>query len=301
MPYSPQSYQPLKTAKEVASDFGYTLDYVSRLARLGSIAGEKREGVWWVDPASLEAFLLDVHSKREQRRRELSKTRHKEYRMFQRAQRYVRNRSSSIGRFAGVFSHTIVASAGIFVFLFSFIFGYTFSSIAPKNPADWRMAPGAFIYTLSYDLFSGYLSLVTSHTYLTATIVHTPSYDDFTAHLATLWIDRSLIAKELYFKRNLVQARLAGAYERVGSLLHKNISSGLSWYYHAGIKNSAAGLTGGAEWFRTSVTTGVVSTHDAVAVSSAQTASILFSESKEVMGVYIDFLKNKLKEYIPEF
>lgn len=54
-------------AKEVAELVGYTPDYVSRLAREGKVAAERRSRGWFVDPESVKLFLLTAEKKKRSR------------------------------------------------------------------------------------------------------------------------------------------------------------------------------------------------------------------------------------------
>jgi hypothetical protein len=56
-------------------------DYVSRLARSGLIAGRQVEGLWYVNLASLQAFVADQERQKEIWRAELAQQRREEQRL----------------------------------------------------------------------------------------------------------------------------------------------------------------------------------------------------------------------------
>lgn len=59
----------------IASDFGYSLDYISRLAREGRVEATRVGKKWFVNPDSVERFTEDSKLKKAQINAELSATR----------------------------------------------------------------------------------------------------------------------------------------------------------------------------------------------------------------------------------
>jgi hypothetical protein len=52
-------------SRDAAHAVNFASDYVSRLARAGVIAGKLVNGVWFVDPASLQAFIAEQEHQKE--------------------------------------------------------------------------------------------------------------------------------------------------------------------------------------------------------------------------------------------
>jgi excisionase family DNA binding protein len=48
------------TTKEASDLSGYNLEYIRRMIRRGVIAAEKRGRDWWVDRASIEAYVREM-------------------------------------------------------------------------------------------------------------------------------------------------------------------------------------------------------------------------------------------------
>lgn len=68
------------SSKEASERFGYTPDYVSKLAREGKVRGHKSGHAWFVDPESLEVFIREVVVQEQRRVEELHRARVEEYR-----------------------------------------------------------------------------------------------------------------------------------------------------------------------------------------------------------------------------
>jgi len=106
-------------------EFGYTGDYITRLAREGKIRGEKKSGKWFVEYASLEKFVEQVRIEKERRSRELQRERLKEQRQFAQSkpqktvvadntsEHVVRETELHRGSFAAVLRTFAVSCAGI--------------------------------------------------------------------------------------------------------------------------------------------------------------------------------------------
>ncbi len=67
------------TAAAAASSAGYTNDYVARLCREGKVEGRMVGKTWHVEEDSFFHFVLEANQQKEKRKKELSRTRKKEY------------------------------------------------------------------------------------------------------------------------------------------------------------------------------------------------------------------------------
>ena len=67
------------SAADAGQQFGYTSDYVSKLAREGKINGKKIGNAWFVEERSLSSFIVSKKKQEEERRQELRRQRQEEY------------------------------------------------------------------------------------------------------------------------------------------------------------------------------------------------------------------------------
>lgn len=74
------TYEP---SSVVAKRFGYTLDYVSRLARQGKVDATRVGRQWFVEEGSLRAFVLESDSRKKATREQLRRERKHEHQEFQ--------------------------------------------------------------------------------------------------------------------------------------------------------------------------------------------------------------------------
>jgi hypothetical protein len=74
------SKENLITTKSAGEIFGYTSDYIARLARAGKIVGERVGNTWLVDKDSIALFLEKSNEKKSSRAQALSREREVEYR-----------------------------------------------------------------------------------------------------------------------------------------------------------------------------------------------------------------------------
>lgn len=66
----------------LAREFGYTLDYVSRLAREEKVEATRVGRVWFVEPSSLSFFVESAKEKKESARKQLKVERREEHRAY---------------------------------------------------------------------------------------------------------------------------------------------------------------------------------------------------------------------------
>ena len=69
----------LISAKEAAKRFGYSPDYVAKLARKQDVVGRRVGHAWFVDPSSLEVYASLSDQEKAERAVELAHVRHSEY------------------------------------------------------------------------------------------------------------------------------------------------------------------------------------------------------------------------------
>jgi hypothetical protein len=72
---SQKKYYP---SSAIASDFGYSVDYVSKLVREGKVAGERVGRQWYVDRQAFAQYVDEAEFQKEQRKEELSAERKRE-------------------------------------------------------------------------------------------------------------------------------------------------------------------------------------------------------------------------------
>ena len=272
----PNNFLELRPAKEVAAEFGYTADYVSKLAREGKIVGQKVNGSWLVQEASLRIFFDQVQAEKEARKRELSDMRHEEYRMSQATA--APKPASSRNIFAVTFARTVAAAVGAFVFLFSFTVGYSLSATVVSSITDTvaarYLSSGELLNDFSSSLFTGYI------TFIEHTLPNTPiAYEQFTDHLASLWIDRELVMEELDADRHALQSSLLHAYSALGVNVRNAVTTSLSWYEESVVHVLASGIGSSAEWLQTSGTNGAFEVRNTAVegVSRAALGAVSFS------------------------
>ncbi|MFA5998243.1 MAG: tail fiber domain-containing protein [Candidatus Paceibacterota bacterium] len=75
-----KEFPGLISAKEASKKYGYSADYLARLARSGEVRGSQVGRTWLVDQSSLDSFLKLQEERREARARELARAREREYR-----------------------------------------------------------------------------------------------------------------------------------------------------------------------------------------------------------------------------
>ena len=68
-------------SRDAARSVNLALDYVSRLAREGSIAGERVSGIWFVDLMSLKKFIEEQDRQKQIWRARLAEMRREEQRL----------------------------------------------------------------------------------------------------------------------------------------------------------------------------------------------------------------------------
>ncbi|MFQ5541059.1 MAG: hypothetical protein ACE5F4_02335, partial [Candidatus Paceibacteria bacterium] len=206
------------SVKKVAARFGYTADYVSRLAREGKIAGEKVDGVWFVDPASLAAFVEEAEKEKQLWREYLRDERHQEYEEA--------SQPPTPSRMV-VFARTLAATLGAFVFILSFAFGYGLVNGGVEAGKD--IVRHAYIGAgeFTYGAPGSFLAW----------------HDRLSNHLADLWIDRDLIAGELAADVRDLPHTTARTYHAVGTATLTSITDALEWYKNVLIEKSASYVT----------------------------------------------------------
>ena len=276
-------------AKEVAAEFGYTPDYVSKLAREGKIDGEKVGRIWFVEKSSFQSFLDHIEKEKELRRQQLSLERHKEYEQAvngngseeksktisptELGSQVVTNHPSKT--YAATFARMVAAGVGAFVFLFSFSLGYALvdhhvpskiisflsrdtseHSFVPRginSLHDEQVASAAYLddiaerftralifsgeglISLSDNLITGYAKFVLYAPHIPEDIVRgvlsfPEWHDSFTDYVATLWIDRDLIAQELTHDALTNVQTMRAQYVAFGETFHSIVTSGLETY-----------------------------------------------------------------------
>lgn len=72
---SQKKYYP---SSVIASDFGYSVDYVSKLVREGKVAGERVGRQWYVDRTAFAHYVDEAQFQKEQRKEALSEERKRE-------------------------------------------------------------------------------------------------------------------------------------------------------------------------------------------------------------------------------
>ena len=116
------------SAKDAGRAFGYTSDYVAKLAREGKIDGKKIGRSWFVNEHSLDSFVQSVEKSKQERLDKLRVEGHQEYRALQAGEGVLDTLHEQVSRvhtFSVFFLRTIGAGLGDFVFAFSFLFGYS--------------------------------------------------------------------------------------------------------------------------------------------------------------------------------
>ena len=117
------------SAKDAGRAFGYTSDYVAKLAREGKIDGKKIGRSWFVNEHSLDSFVQSVEKSKQERLDKLRVEGHQEYRALQAGEGVLDTLHEQVSRvhtFSVFFLRTIGAGLGVFVFAFSFLFGYSY-------------------------------------------------------------------------------------------------------------------------------------------------------------------------------
>ena len=107
---SGQSNKTEKTylpASSVALQVGYTVDYVTRLARTGEVLAKKVGRQWHVEPESVRKFAEKAKSLSEQRTAKLRAIRKREYRA---RQQKLQEKKKSASTYSGITSGQAVAS-----------------------------------------------------------------------------------------------------------------------------------------------------------------------------------------------
>lgn len=165
------------SSKEAARVFGYTSDYVSRLARQGKVTATRIGHQWFVDPTSLDKFLTDSAKESEARIQKLRVERKLERASFGASD------TASVGEVDFVVgsktrfdarSH-MVAGAAVLCGLIVALLPYAFS---PKNTAQVASLFQSFSYELKMTAFGVFSSFTFSNGGADAgtsfTVPHTP-------------------------------------------------------------------------------------------------------------------------------
>ncbi|XKT74471.1 MAG: hypothetical protein ACJKTH_00015 [Patescibacteria group bacterium UBA2163] len=228
------------SAKLLAKEFGYTSDYIGRLARTQQIVGEKINGVWFIDRDSFLTFVDSVKKEKERRTKELSAARSREY--FNSLHQQAATSLGSDNATTVTFARLVGAVAGAFVFFSALTVGYTaFQDGGPQNIARAVSQKimtveigvrnsGATetlqnVYRQSGELvLSASKRIVVGYTNGVLTLHHAPVkflnwHDRFSDHLADLWIDRDMITKELASDMRSVSQRVVTDAGKTASII----------------------------------------------------------------------------------
>ena len=135
----------LLSAKDAAKQFGYTPDYVSRLAREEKILGKKFGRAWFVEEESLKSFIAHAEKEKALRQQELQRERLNDYHFngvatgtsvapaatspqkgLQKSSTPTPVPSEYTQHFAVALLRTTGAGLGVFVFLLTFLLGYNY-------------------------------------------------------------------------------------------------------------------------------------------------------------------------------
>jgi len=249
---------PLSLAKNIAIEFGYTTDYVGKLAREGKVQGKKIDGSWFIDKSSFLSFVDSIQKEKEIRRQELSAKRHREYIQNVHSKTPI-NFSTGKNYLAATIVRAAATAVGVFVFSVSFLLGYSFStsdtmvsaqkylsqkkdlltSIQTPSLTDISknvfVTSGEVVFSISNKIFTEYVSFVqrAPHSFITWR-------NTFSDHVATLWIDRSIIYDEIVSDISKLPHTSTHAYTNLGVSFVDEVSDFLSWYnHHVVLKNGA--------------------------------------------------------------
>ena len=195
------------SALEAAKRFGYTSDYVTKLAREGKVVARKIDREWFVDSDSLLAFIADAKKKELDRREALKRERVQEYHTPRpTVQAAAAPHASSGALFAKAFA--VALSATVFFISFSAASGFIAAQPLKKLSSVFAGThDGSGVHADTADAVHTLTSSVRDalridrneigvRTY--ATFAAFPGwYDRFTDELALIWVERGDIVKEI--------------------------------------------------------------------------------------------------------
>ena len=199
------------SASEAAKRFGYTSDYVSKLAREGKVNAQKIDRAWFVDGESLLAFIAEGKRREFERRDELKRDRVREYHEIKPHQR-TGTGTSSIS-YGVQFARIAASVLGVSIFILSFAFTSSVMATHPREQVSrflTEIVPNISVSRAKEDVVSlvrsgfsfnlndvkkGGAALV-RQSIQTAEAVSV-WHDRFTTELAMIWVERHAVRKEI--------------------------------------------------------------------------------------------------------